>query len=174
MGSHLDSVPEGGNYDGLAGVVAGLMCLAKARRVGARLHRPLAVIGLRGEESAWFGKPYLGSYALFGKLSQRDLERKHRDTGRPLAEYMDKAGADVGAHRAGEPLVERASDRRLAGAAHRAGTDHGGARGAAWGWSPASAATCATSRRTAAAPPATPARCRAGCARTRCSRWPSC
>jgi N-carbamoyl-L-amino-acid hydrolase len=106
MGSHLDSVPEGGNYDGLAGVVAGLMCLAKAKRLGVALQRPLAVIGLRGEESAWFGKPYLGSYALFGKLSQRDLERKHRDTGRPLGEYMQKAGADVRRIAAGEPLVD--------------------------------------------------------------------
>ena len=106
MGSHLDSVPEGGNYDGLAGVVAGVMCLAKARRLGIPLQRPLAVIGLRGEESAWFGKPYLGSYALFGKLSARDLERKHRDSGRPLGEYLEKVGADVRRIAAGEPLVE--------------------------------------------------------------------
>ena len=109
MGSHLDSVPEGGNYDGLAGVIAGLMCLAKAKRLGVPLQRPLAVVGLRGEESAWFGKPYLGSYALFGKLGQRDLERKHRDTGRPLGEYMEKAGADVRRIAAGEPLVEAQS-----------------------------------------------------------------
>lgn len=109
MGSHLDSVPEGGNYDGLAGVIAGLMCLAKAKRLGVALQRPLAVLGLRGEESAWFGKPYLGSYALFGKLGKRDLERKHRDTGRPLGEYMEKAGADVRRIAAGEPLVEAQS-----------------------------------------------------------------
>ena len=106
MGSHLDSVPEGGNFDGLAGVVAGLLCLAKAKRLGAALDRPLAVLGLRGEESAWFGKPYLGSYALFGKLSARDLERPQRDTGRPLGEYLEKAGADVRSIAAGEPLVE--------------------------------------------------------------------
>jgi N-carbamoyl-L-amino-acid hydrolase len=109
MGSHLDSVPEGGNYDGLAGVVAGLMCLAKAKRLGVAVQRPLAVLGLRGEESAWFGKPYLGSYALFGKLTQRDLERKHRDTGRPLGEYMEKAGADMRRIAAGEPLVDAQS-----------------------------------------------------------------
>lgn len=109
MGSHLDSVPEGGNYDGLAGVVAGLLCLAKAKRLGTALRRPLAVLGLRGEESAWFGRPYLGSYALFGKLSPHDLERKHRDSGRALGEYMEKAGADMRRIAAGEPLVDAQS-----------------------------------------------------------------
>jgi N-carbamoyl-L-amino-acid hydrolase len=64
------------------------------------------LIGLRGEESAWFGKPYLGSYALFGKLSARDLERKQRDTGRPLGEYLEKVGADVRRIAAGAPLVD--------------------------------------------------------------------
>jgi N-carbamoyl-L-amino-acid hydrolase len=64
------------------------------------------VLGLRGEESAWFGKPYIGSYALFGKLNAKDLERKHRDTGRPLGEYLEKVGADVRRIAAGEPLVD--------------------------------------------------------------------
>jgi beta-ureidopropionase / N-carbamoyl-L-amino-acid hydrolase len=109
MGSHLDSVPEGGNYDGLAGVIAGLLCLIKAKRQGIVPERPLAVVGLRGEESAWFGKPYIGSYALFGKLSERDLQRPHRDTGRPLAEYMRAVGADVERIARGEPLVERSA-----------------------------------------------------------------
>jgi N-carbamoyl-L-amino-acid hydrolase len=106
MGSHLDSVPEGGNYDGLAGVVAGLLCLAKARRLGSALPRPAAVVGLRGEESAWFGKPYLGSYALFGKLGARDLERRHRDSGKPLGAYLEQVGADVRRIAAGEALVD--------------------------------------------------------------------
>jgi beta-ureidopropionase / N-carbamoyl-L-amino-acid hydrolase len=106
MGSHVDSVPEGGNYDGLAGVIAGLLCLRKASRQGVRLERPLAVLGLRGEESAWFGKPYLGSYALFGKLNERDLARPHRDTGKPLREYLEKTGADVKRIAAGEPLID--------------------------------------------------------------------
>jgi len=106
MGSHLDSVPEGGNYDGLAGVIGGLLCLLKAKQQGVTPERPLAVIGLRGEESAWFGKPYLGSYALLGKLSANDLQRKHRDTGRPLEEYMRRAGAQVERIAAGEKLVE--------------------------------------------------------------------
>ena len=104
MGSHLDSVPEGGNYDGLAGVVAGLLCLIKGKR--NKLDKPLALLGLRGEESAWFGKPYLGSYALFGKLTPHDLERKQRDTGRPLAEHMRECGADVERIAAGKRILD--------------------------------------------------------------------
>jgi len=104
MGSHLDSVPEGGNYDGLAGVVAGLLCLIKGKQTG--LGKPLALIGLRGEESAWFGKPYLGSYALFGRLTPQDLERRQRDSGRPLAEHMRECGAQVDRIAAGERLVD--------------------------------------------------------------------
>lgn len=63
MGSHLDSVPQGGNFDGLAGIVAGLLCLVEQRHNGRAGKLPLEVIAFRGEESAWFGKAYMGSGA---------------------------------------------------------------------------------------------------------------
>jgi hypothetical protein len=55
IGSHLDSVPRGGNFDGLAGVVAGLLLL-DALRGQAMTAPPLRVLALRGEESAFYGK----------------------------------------------------------------------------------------------------------------------
>jgi N-carbamoyl-L-amino-acid hydrolase len=55
-GSHLDSVPQGGNYDGAAGVIAGLLALLHAAR-GPRQARTLHLFVLRGEESAWYGRP---------------------------------------------------------------------------------------------------------------------
>jgi beta-ureidopropionase / N-carbamoyl-L-amino-acid hydrolase len=73
VGSHLDSVPCGGNYDGLAGVVAALLMLIKAREKSLSL--PIVGLGLRGEESAWFGVPYLGSKAILGRITERDLDR---------------------------------------------------------------------------------------------------
>ncbi|KVP85345.1 hydantoinase/carbamoylase family amidase [Burkholderia ubonensis] len=106
VGSHLDSVPHGGNYDGLAGIVAGLLCLVAQRRTGLASPRPLNVIALRGEESAWFGKAYMGSSALFGRLKPDDLAMKHRSTGRSLADCMAAAGVDVDAVRAGKPLFD--------------------------------------------------------------------
>src|SRR5437868_10253041 len=47
MGSHLDSVPQGGNYDGAAGVVAGIALLAGARQAGWSPAFDLTVIGIR-------------------------------------------------------------------------------------------------------------------------------
>ena len=55
-GSHLDSVPRGGNYDGAAGVIAGLLALIHLRRHNITPARTVKLIALRGEESAWFGK----------------------------------------------------------------------------------------------------------------------
>lgn len=108
VGSHMDSVPRGGNYDGLAGVVAGLLCLAKIKQRGVTPPKPVQLVAFRGEESAWFGKAYLGSGALFGKLAQRDLERPRSDTRKALGEYMDKTGADTRRIAAGEALVDPA------------------------------------------------------------------
>jgi N-carbamoyl-L-amino-acid hydrolase len=96
-GSHIDSVPQGGNYDGLAGVIAGLLCLVAQKQYGRAGSLPLQVVAFRGEESAWFGKAYVGSGALFGKLSADDLALRQRKTGETLAQCMRKAGADVDA-----------------------------------------------------------------------------
>ncbi|MEO8857197.1 MAG: Zn-dependent hydrolase [Burkholderiaceae bacterium] len=106
-GSHIDSVPQGGNFDGLAGVIAGLLCLVARQREGHRAKLPLEVLAFRGEESAWFGKAYIGSGALFGKLSEADLELKQRNTGETMAECMRKAGADVNQIRAQHVLFDK-------------------------------------------------------------------
>jgi len=107
-GSHLDSVPQGGNYDGAAGVIAGLAVLLEAQRQGPP-PRTMAVYALRGEESAWFGGPcYFGSRALFGELTEQDFRTVHRDGKRTLADCMQAAGADVPRLRSGAPLVDPA------------------------------------------------------------------
>ena len=105
-GSHLDSVPEGGNFDGAAGVVAGLVAMVHCRRQGLVPPRSVRLYGLRGEESAWFGQAYLGSRALFGAFSAGDLELPHRDTARPLKDYMREAGASVDRICGGERLLD--------------------------------------------------------------------
>ncbi len=106
-GSHLDSVPQGGNYDGLAGVVAGLLCLCRLDQEQVSTRKPVRVLGLRGEESAWFGKSYIGSRALMGALSSHDLKLVNRFSPKTLGEAMQAAGADLEAIGRQEWLIDR-------------------------------------------------------------------
>lgn len=105
-GSHLDSVPRGGNFDGAAGVLAGLHVLRSLHREGNVPARDIRLYALRGEESAWYGKCYLGSNALFGKLDAVDLERRRRDGAGSLAEAMTACGAAINRIHRGEILLE--------------------------------------------------------------------
>ena len=101
-GSHMDSVPQGGNYDGAAGVVAGLAALAGLRRQGVTPERDITVMAIRAEEAAWFNSNYIGSHAAFGRLDPAALEVRRSDTGRPLGEHIAEAGGDVAALRRGQ------------------------------------------------------------------------
>jgi len=102
-GSHLDSVPQGGNYDGAAGVIAGLVALLSAARPQ---RRTLQLFVLRGEESAWYGRPYLGSSALFGQFDPGWLDLPNiRDPAMTLRAAMAREGADVAAIASRRPLM---------------------------------------------------------------------
>jgi len=105
-GSHLDSVPQGGNFDGAAGVIAGLTVLAGLKNSGFRPRRTVKLFALRGEESARFGKAYIGSSALFGLLTASDLATRATDSASTLAECMRAVGADVARIEKGQPLLD--------------------------------------------------------------------
>jgi len=66
IGSHLDTVPNAGKYDGILGVLAGI-ALADLLK-GASLPFALEVVGFSEEEGMRFGKPYIGSHAYAGTL----------------------------------------------------------------------------------------------------------
>ncbi|CTQ47444.1 Zn-dependent hydrolase [Roseibium aggregatum] len=106
VGSHVDSVPFGGNYDGMAGVIAGLLCLVRARRAGQAFRRPVHVLAMRGEESAWFGPCYVGSKALTGQLAVSEMQARHKGDGRTLAEHMAGTGLPVERIAARTPLID--------------------------------------------------------------------
>ena len=105
-GSHLDSVPRGGNFDGAAGVVAGLLALIAMRASGVTPRRSIHLYGLRGEESAAFGRAYIGSSALFGELGAEDLALTHATTGDTLASRLADVGADLARISRQEPLLD--------------------------------------------------------------------
>lgn len=106
IGSHMDSVPRGGNYDGLAGVAAGLMLLCDFQQTGQWPRVPVTVIGFRGEESAWFGVPYLGSKALLGRITETELKAVHRNGKKPYRDHLQSVGADVDRIARGIPLLD--------------------------------------------------------------------
>jgi len=106
VGSHVDSVPQGGNFDGLAGVIAGLVCLIRTRREGVRPPRPVHLLAMRGDESAWFGPCYLGSRLVTGQLSDSELRATHRADGRSLAAHLDGLGLPMEGVRAGRPMID--------------------------------------------------------------------
>ena len=92
-GSHLDSVPHGGNYDGLAGVAAGLAVLAAANADPSRRARPFRVVGMRCEESPWFGTAYLGSRLMLGLSTLDEFgDLKRSDSGKSLRHHLQHLG----------------------------------------------------------------------------------
>ena len=106
LGSHLDSVPNGGNYDGAAGVLAGLASVAGMKRAGFRPGRDITVIAVRAEEAgAWFPTSYPGSKAALGTLPADALGLCRLDTGRSLEAHMREAGFDPDAVRAGKRIM---------------------------------------------------------------------
>jgi beta-ureidopropionase / N-carbamoyl-L-amino-acid hydrolase len=94
IGSHLDSVPHGGNFDGAAGVLAGLAVVAALRTMGVTPECDIVVMGIRAEESVWFQVSYIGSRASLGTLPEGALDVRRVDTGRTLADHIAECGGD--------------------------------------------------------------------------------
>jgi N-carbamoyl-L-amino-acid hydrolase len=110
LGSHLDSVPNGGNFDGAAGVLAGLAAVAGLRRAGFAPARDITVIATRAEEAgAWFPTSYPGSRGALGRLKPEELQVLRQDTGRSLAEHMREEGFDPDFAARGEAVVTPAN-----------------------------------------------------------------
>ena len=97
IGSHLDSVPHGGNFDGAAGVVAGLAATAALQRLGITPACDLTTMGIRAEESIWFQVSYIGSRGALGTLPVGALDARRIDTERTLADHIAACGGDPAA-----------------------------------------------------------------------------
>ena len=87
IGSHLDSVRDGGRYDGALGVAA-------AFEVAAQFPVPVAVVSFADEEGARWNTPTFGSRALVGRLDLGDVLTRRDDDGVLLADAMRAAGVD--------------------------------------------------------------------------------
>jgi allantoate deiminase len=91
IGSHLDTVPNAGAFDGILGVVLGVAIIEELK--GRHLPFAIEVIGFSEEEGIRFSKPFLGSLALVGKLNADTLARTDRN-GVSVAEAIQAYGLD--------------------------------------------------------------------------------
>ncbi|MDG9724847.1 MULTISPECIES: allantoate amidohydrolase [unclassified Streptomyces] len=93
-GSHLDSVPDGGAFDGPLGVVSAFAALDELRGRGARLARPLGIVNFGDEEGARFGLACVGSRLTAGALTVEQAHRLTDGDGITLPRAMEAAGYD--------------------------------------------------------------------------------
>jgi len=147
IGSHLDTVPRGGRYDGALGVLAALDVVRALRAEGVEPERPLWVVSFNDEEGSRFQTGMFGSRAFCGELDLDDLRR--RGVGDAMAEggfdfdrlpearAVDGVGAYLELHIEQGPVLEASGEDlgivtaitgllgfrvRLTGEANHAGT----------------------------------------------------
>ncbi len=93
VGSHIDSVPNGGRFDGALGVLAGLECLRRIKEEGTRLRRPLELVTFTDEEGAFGG--FFGSYAFTGVLKAEAIPKAKDSKGLPIVDAMASYAMDA-------------------------------------------------------------------------------
>ena len=94
IGSHLDSVRDGGAFDGPLGVVSSFAAIDQLRESGEDPSRPLAVVAFADEEGARFGIACAGSRLLTGQLDADHARALRDEDGVSMAEAMRSAGHD--------------------------------------------------------------------------------
>lgn len=88
-GSHLDCVPQGGQFDGPAGVIGPLAMCSAFKKAGVVPPQDIVVMVTRAEESPWYGMSSIGSKLAMGNFPVEKLASfKHREDGRTLAQHM--------------------------------------------------------------------------------------
>lgn len=93
-GSHLDSVPQGGAYDGALGIVSAFLAIDELRARGVTPVRPIAIAAFTEEEGSRFGLACLGSRLLTGAAGPKQARELRDSRGITLAEAMTEAEAD--------------------------------------------------------------------------------
>ncbi|MFQ5664272.1 MAG: Zn-dependent hydrolase [Terriglobia bacterium] len=93
FGSHIDTVPNGGNFDGCLGSLAALEVIRRLNEEDVRTRHPLEVVIFTNEEGVHYGKGLFGSRALAGRLDPEELEAVDAD-GVGLAEWIRRYGGD--------------------------------------------------------------------------------
>jgi len=96
LGSHLDSVPDGGAFDGPLGVVSAFAALDAFRATGREPRRPVGIVNFADEEGARFGIACTGSRLITGALGGQTALALRDADGTSLAEVIGVDAAHVG------------------------------------------------------------------------------
>ena len=91
-GSHIDTVPYAGSFDGMTGVVGGIEALRVIKESGLRHERNIQVIVFTSEEPTRFGKGCLGSRAMAGDLTRNGTTYLVDEDGKTLSKVLDELG----------------------------------------------------------------------------------
>lgn len=95
LGSHIDSVPHGGNFDGVVGVLGAIEVVRHMEETGFQNEHPIEVVVFMAEESSRFGTATLGSKAMLGHLTPDDLKRLKDQDGTSLYDILNARGLDA-------------------------------------------------------------------------------
>jgi len=108
IGSHFDSVPNGGDYDGPAGVVTALEVAALFSKNNLTPKYPLEIIAMVEEEGARFGGGLMGSRGIVGTLGEEEFRNLKDKNGTYTAEAMEEIGLDPSLPRIRDPKTIKA------------------------------------------------------------------
>ncbi|MDP8162501.1 Zn-dependent hydrolase [Pasteurella skyensis] len=92
IGSHSDTVPSGGRFDGIAGVIAGLECVLSWRDRGITFNHDIQIIDFLAEEPSEWGISCVGSRGMSGFLDDKLKNTTHPSSGETLAEAIKRVG----------------------------------------------------------------------------------
>ncbi len=92
IGSHLDTQPTGGKFDGILGVLAGLELMRALHEAGAETEAPLVLINWTNEEGARFSPPMMGSGAAMGIFPESEVLAKQDADGAVFGEELRRIG----------------------------------------------------------------------------------
>lgn len=93
IGSHTDTVENGGMYDGTIGVLGGIEVVRVLKENGITLRHPLEIVDFTSEEPSEFGLSTIGSKGMIGELTEEMFQRRD-NCGRVLSEAIDALGGD--------------------------------------------------------------------------------
>ncbi len=92
FGSHLDTVPTGGKFDGALGVIAGLEVIRALNDAGVRTRAPLEVVNWTNEEGARFAPAMLASGVVFGRFTLEEAYAARDADGHTFVDELRRIG----------------------------------------------------------------------------------